>query len=94
MVHLLFWGISSIVFGLILYLKSLNTKDKYKEYFESEHKRYAKLVEEGKDTSNMTYYTYDGWKDVNCIGDEYLGFVIRFFFICGGIYLILLGFWL
>jgi hypothetical protein len=91
MVHLLFWGISSVVFGLILYSKSLNIKDKYKKYLEGVYKRYDELEEAGKDTSMMEHYTYEGWKDANCIASEYFGVVIRFFFICGGIYLILLG---
>lgn len=90
MVHFLFWGIGLIVFGLILYSKSLNNKDEYKKYLECERERYDELVKEGKDVSNMGYYTYSRWKEANCIVDEYFGFAIRFFFIYIGIYLILL----
>lgn len=91
MVHLLFWGISSVVFGLILYSKSLNIKDEYKKYLERVAERYNELEEKGEDTSMINYYTYEGWKDANCINSKYFGVVIHFLFICGGIYLILLG---
>ena len=90
MVHFLFWGIGLIVFGLILYSKSLNDKDEYKKYLEYEWERYYELVKEGKDVSNMSYYTYSGWKEANSIVAEYFGVAIRFFFIYIGIYLILL----